>query len=132
MYSESTIIKALNGTATSSGVPLPKYVFHLERPPLMLPCNASHFLIASLSLPCTLTLCGNIHTSHIANVHMLSISLSVVLSVFHDLFTHFIPLRTSIFNRDGSMFSHGLIKDMVCVHNTRTVCEYICVLSAAI
>lgn len=73
-----------------------------------------------LCLPCTLTLCGNIHTSHIANVRMLSISLSVLLSVFHDLFTHFSPLRTSIFNRDGSMFSHGLIKDMVCMHNTHT------------
>lgn len=106
--------------ASSSEVPFPIYVFHLERPPLMLPCNASPFFIVSLSLPCTFTLCGNIHTSHIANVRMLSISLSVLLSVFHDLFTHFSPLRTSIFNRDGSMFSHSLIKDMVCMHNTHT------------
>lgn len=66
------------------------------------------------------SLCGNIHTSHIANVCMLSISLSVVLSVFHDLFTHFSPPRTSIFNRGGSMFSQGLIKDMACMHNMHT------------
>lgn len=33
---------------------------------------------------------------------MLSISLNVVLSVFHDLFTHLNPPRTSIFNRGGS------------------------------
>lgn len=110
--------KALNGMATSSSVPLPKHVFHLERPPLMLPSIASPFFIVSLSH--TLPLCGNIHTSHVANVRTLSISLSVVLSVFHDLFTHFIPQRTSIFNSDGSMFSHGLIKDTVCMHNTCT------------
>lgn len=74
-------------------------------------------LIHCISLPCTPTLCSNIHASHIANVCMLSISLSVVLSVFHDLFSHFSPPRTSIFNRGGSMFSHGLIKDMVCMCN---------------
>lgn len=93
--------------------------FILERPPLMLPCNTA-LSIFIVSLFPTLTLCGNIRTSHVANVRTLSISLTVVLSVFHDLFTRFIPLRTSIFNRDGSMFSHGLIKDMVCMHNTHT------------
>lgn len=46
--------------------------------------------------------CLSIHASHIANVRMLSISLNVVLSVFHDLFTHHNPPRTSIFNRGGS------------------------------
>lgn len=57
----------------------------------------SLFLLLYLSL--LSFLCGNIHTSHIANVRMLFVSLSVVLSVFHDLFTHFVPRRTSIFNR---------------------------------
>lgn len=46
--------------------------------------------------------CLSIHASHTANVRMLSISLNVVLSVFHDLFTHLNPPRTSIFNRGGS------------------------------
>lgn len=46
--------------------------------------------------------CLNIHASHIANVCMLSISLNVVLSGFHDLFTRLNPPRTSIFNRGGS------------------------------
>ena len=46
--------------------------------------------------------CFNIHTSHIANVCLLSISVNAVLSVFHDLFTHLNPLRTSIVNRGGS------------------------------
>lgn len=41
-----------------------------------------------------------------------------------------------MFNEGGSMFSHGLIKDAVCMHSThythtRTVCEsYVGVLSA--
>lgn len=46
--------------------------------------------------------CLNIHASHIANVCLLSICVNAVLSVFHDLFTHLSPLRTSIFNRGGS------------------------------
>lgn len=70
-------------------------------------------LITSSCVPCywcqraSLVLshsCLSIHASHIANVRMLSISLNVVLSVFHDLFTHLNPPRTSIFNRGGS---HG-------------------------
>lgn len=74
----------------------------------------------------THTLSGNIHTSHIADVHMVSLSFSVALSMFHDLFTYSVPLRTSIFNGDGNKFSLGLIKDMACMHNTKcTTCEYI-------
>lgn len=46
--------------------------------------------------------CLNIHASHIANVCPLSICVNAVLSVFHDLFTHLNPPRTSMFNRGGS------------------------------
>lgn len=66
--------------------------------------------------PCFFILWGNILTSHIVNVCMVSISFGVVLSAFHDLFTHFVPLRTSIFNRDGSMLRIGLIEDMLCTN----------------
>lgn len=94
------------------------------------------FFLVSLSLARSLSLCGNIHTSHAAIVHMLSVSLSVVLSVFHDLFTHFNPLRPSIFHRDGSMFSQSLINDTMCMRSTHTrtwyVNAYVSVLSVAV
>ncbi len=112
------ILRALNGTATSSAV------LNTYRKTTADVTTQCAFLIHYVSL----ALCGNVRTSHIVKVCTLSISLTVVLSVFHDLFTHFSPRRTSIFNRGGSMFSHGLISDMVRMHNmqTHTVCECIC------
>lgn len=77
--------------------------------------------------------CLNIHASHTANVCLLSISVNAVLSVFHDLFTHLNPLRTSIFNRGGSHVFPWL-QNGYGMHTQHAQCvnAYFSVLSAAV